>query len=98
MVKYPQQLDGDADLFEVKNEVDDIMAEHHNALKEAVKALEAKVGVDLSAISTSLDYIVSQLAVKSQPPSGYHKVYEIYGQKEGEKYHPIIIYETEPEQ
>ena len=78
MAKFPQELDGDAELYAVQNDTDSVLAEHHNALKEAIKALEEKVGVDLSAVTTSLDYIVKQLTVKSEPPSGMYKVTNIY--------------------
>lgn len=98
MAKFPEGLDGDIELYHVENEVDDILAEHHNALKDAIKALEAKVGVDLSAVQTSLDYIVNQLAVKSQPPIGFHKIYEVYAKKIGDKYHLVMVVETEPEE
>jgi len=97
MSKFPQELDTDIELYEVENAVDDILAEHHNVLKEAIKKIEAKLGIDMSEVRTSLDYIVKQLAIKSIPPSGFHKVYEIYGRKTDAKYRPIIIYESEPE-
>jgi len=97
VIKFPQELDSDEELHQVEDEVDDILAAHHNALKEAIKALEVKVGIDLSAVETSLDYIIKQLAVKSDPPTGYHKVYGLYAKKTGDKYHPVIEVETEPE-
>ena len=33
----------------------------------------------------------------SNPPSGFHRVYNIYLQKTGGKYHPIFIVEDIPE-
>ena len=78
MTNYPTSLDTDVELYEVQNDVDDVLAAHHNALKEAIKALQEKVGIDLSAVETSLDYIINNMVVKCDPPSGKNKVVNLY--------------------
>ena len=40
------------------NNVDDVMAEHVNKLQDAVTDLEAKLGIDSSAVATSIDYFL----------------------------------------
>ena len=81
--KFPSQLDTDAELHKVTDEVDDVLAAHHNALAEAVKAIEVKIGVDGSAIVETLDYILKQLAVRSDPPSGGQRVVNLYVNADG---------------
>ncbi len=53
---FPTGLDTDTELFLVVNDVTDIKAEHHNNIKDAVLALEAKVGITSSAVTTSIDH------------------------------------------
>lgn len=53
---FPTALDDDASLLNVADNVDSIVASHHNNLKEAVKAIEAKVGIYNSGSPTSLDF------------------------------------------
>ena len=72
---YPTSLDS----FTTKVDgVDYPKASHINSLQTAVEALEAKVGVDSSAVATSLDYIIKNniypigsvyIAVVSTDPS-----------------------------
>lgn len=52
---FPTALDS---LGSVTDAVDDVDDDHVNDLRRAVEALEAKVGVDSSAVTTSLDYLV----------------------------------------
>jgi hypothetical protein len=54
---FPAALDDNTTLFELQTG-DVYIASHHNNPKDAILALEAKVGVDGSAITTSLDYLV----------------------------------------
>lgn len=61
-INFPGSLDSNATLYLVVDNVDYVLATHHNAVKDACLALEAKVGADASAVPTSLDYIVNHLA------------------------------------
>ena len=81
--KFPAQLDTDAELHKVVDGVDDVLAKHHNALAAAVKVIEEKLGVDGSAIVESFDYILKQLAVKSDPPDGSRRVVNLYVNEAG---------------
>jgi len=83
--KFPAQLDTDAELHKVADDVDEVLAAHHNALAEAVKAIEEKIGVDGSAIVESFDYILKQLAIKSVPPEGDYRVTNIYVKAQNRK-------------
>jgi hypothetical protein len=56
-VNFPATLDDNTTLFSLANG-DVYIAQHHNNPKDAILALEAKVGVDSSAVTTSLDYLV----------------------------------------
>jgi len=56
---YPTALDDDASLYDVTNNVTAIDAAHHNNIKEAVKAIERRIGVIGSASPTALDYQLS---------------------------------------
>lgn len=53
---FPTGLDDDSSLGDVTDGVSTLQAVHHNNLKEAIKALEAKVGILGSGAATSLDY------------------------------------------
>jgi len=53
---FPTGLDDDSSLGDVTDTVSALQASDHNNLKEAVKALEAKVGIFSSAAPTTLDY------------------------------------------
>ncbi|KPL27889.1 MAG: hypothetical protein AMJ72_06365 [Acidithiobacillales bacterium SM1_46] len=55
---FPTSLDS----YSTKTDnVDDVMAGHPNDLQDAVEALEAKVGVDGSAVTTSHDYKLAHI-------------------------------------
>jgi hypothetical protein len=65
---YPITLDN----FTPKvDNTDDVMAADVNELQTAIEALETKVGVDSSAVETSLDYKISQLESGKQDALGY---------------------------
>ena len=53
---FPTGLDDDTSLLDVTDGVSTLQAVHHNNMKEAIKALEAKVGIRNSAVASSLDY------------------------------------------
>jgi hypothetical protein len=53
---YPTALDDDTSLLDVTDGVSTLVAAHHNNIKEAVKALEARVGVIGSTSPTSIEY------------------------------------------
>lgn len=60
-VNFPSALDDDTTLFNVANgQV--YIAQMHNNPKDAILALEAKVGADGSSVVTSLDYLVKNVA------------------------------------
>lgn len=63
-VNYPTSLDSNTTLYLTTNGTDYPQDVHHNALKNAVLALEAKVGITNSAVSTSLDYAVNNKLAK----------------------------------
>jgi hypothetical protein len=52
---FPTTLDDDTSLLDVTDGVTTLIAAHHNNIKEAVKALEKKVGVEQTTSATSLD-------------------------------------------
>jgi hypothetical protein len=56
MSNFPTTLDDDTSLHLVADGVDAITAAHHNDLKDAIKAVEAKVGIYNTGTPTSLDY------------------------------------------
>lgn len=62
---FPTGLDDDSSLYDVTDAVSTLQAAHHNNLKEAVKAIEAKVGVHLTSSPTALDYRIGH-------PTGGH--------------------------
>lgn len=53
---FPTALDDDSSLYQVVNGVSAPLAEHHNNTKDALKALEAKVGIFNTSVPTSIDY------------------------------------------
>lgn len=63
---FPTALDDDVSLYDVVDGVTSMVAAHHNNLKEAVKALEARVGILASGAPTSLDYRIGN-------PTGGHQ-------------------------
>jgi hypothetical protein len=56
---FPTSLDDDTSLLDVTDGVSALVAAHHNNIKEAVKALEARVGIIGSTSATSLEYRLS---------------------------------------
>jgi hypothetical protein len=57
VINFPATLDDNTTLFQVNTE-DVITNTHHNNLKDAVVALETKVGVDSSGVTTTLEYLL----------------------------------------
>lgn len=57
-INYPTSLDDDTSLYTVVDNTNDVLAAHHNILRDAVKALESKVGVDSSSANTTIDYFL----------------------------------------
>lgn len=53
---YPTALDDDSSLYAVVDGVTVPIAAHHNNPKDAIKAIEAKIGIYNSGAATSLDY------------------------------------------
>lgn len=53
---FPGSLDTDGSLYDVTDGVSYPQAAHHNNIKEAVKAIEAKLGINNTAVATSIDY------------------------------------------
>jgi len=58
---FPTSLDSYATLVD---NVDDVLAAHPNNRGDAIEAIEAKVGVDGSAVTTSHDFLVTNLPVQ----------------------------------
>lgn len=63
---YPTTLDS----FTTKNSGDTIAESHVNSLQTAVVAIETKLGVDSSAVTTTLDYLVK--STSSSNPGHKH--------------------------
>jgi len=60
---FPTGLDS----YSVKvDNVDDVLAQHINDLQDAIEAIEAKVGVDGSTVSSSHDYKLRHLPAQEQ--------------------------------
>lgn len=53
---FPTAVDDDTSLYDVTDTVTSIVAAHHNNIKEAVKKMQAKMGIYNTAAPTSLDY------------------------------------------
>lgn len=53
---FPTSLDDDSSLYDVVDGVTSVTAAQHNNLKEAIKAIEAKIGIYGSGAPTSLDF------------------------------------------
>lgn len=56
---YPSALDSYSTLTD---NVDDVLASHANDRGDAIENLEAKVGIDSSSASTSLDYFLKHVS------------------------------------
>jgi hypothetical protein len=61
-MSYPTTIDS----FTTKGSGDTISETHVNALQTAVVALENKVGADSSAVTTSVDYLLTHLPAQAQ--------------------------------
>ena len=75
-VTFPTTLDS----FTDRNSGDTISEDHMNDVQDAIELLEAKVGINTSAVDTSLDYKVNNFFVESTtkiffsqatPPTGW---------------------------
>lgn len=53
---YPTALDNDSSLVDVQDGVSSLQAVHHNNLKEAIKEMQAKIGINHTNVPTSLDF------------------------------------------
>lgn len=67
---FPTSLDSYATLVD---NTDDVLAAIPNNHADAIEALEAKVGIDSSAVVTSLDYLLK--SASSVDPGHLHSVY-----------------------
>ena len=67
---FPTSLDSYATLVD---NTDDVLAAIPNNHADAIEALEAKVGVDSSAVATSIDYLLK--SASSVDPGHLHSVY-----------------------
>lgn len=56
ITNFPTALDTNSELFEVTDVVSSLQAAHHNNMAAAIKAIEAKVGIDNTGVPTALDY------------------------------------------
>lgn len=63
---FPTSLDDNSSLHDVSDGVSTLQAAHHNNMKEAIKAVQAKVGIDFTSVPTSLDYRIGN-------PTGGHR-------------------------
>jgi len=67
---FPASLDS----FVAKvDNTDDVLAAHMNLVQTAIESIEAKLGVDSSAVATSLDYLLK--SASSVDPGHLHSVY-----------------------
>lgn len=69
MVNYPTSLDNDSTLYLVADNVDDYLAVHHNALKDAVIALETAVG-----ITSAFNFAVASHAMSTHSDIGSYNI------------------------
>lgn len=56
ITNFPTALDDNSSLIDVSDGVSSLQAAHHNNLKEAIKAIQSKVGINLTSDPASLDY------------------------------------------
>lgn len=56
MSNFPTALDTNTELYEVTDGVTTVQAAHHNSIKDAVIAIEQKLGIYSTAEPTSIDY------------------------------------------
>lgn len=55
VTNYPTALDNDSSLGDVTDGVSTLLDEHHNNPKEAIKAIEAKLGIYATDVATTID-------------------------------------------
>lgn len=84
-IKFPIDLDSDLELHLVVAGITDVIAGHHNTLKNAIQAIEKKLGKDNSTDINTIDYIVKEKTIKSEPPIGKYKVTNLYVDPENGK-------------
>lgn len=53
---FPTALDDDTSLFDVTDGTSTLQGAHHNNIKEAIKAIQRKIGIYLTDAPTALDY------------------------------------------
>lgn len=56
ITNFPTALDDNSSLIDVSDGVSSLQAAHHNNLKEAIRAVQSKVGINLTSDPASLDY------------------------------------------
>jgi len=66
------------------------------------KIVHTNVGTGIETLDEWMGQDIHELAeggkiVISEPPSGFHKIYNIYAKKTGDIYHLMMVVETEPE-
>jgi len=66
---YPTTLDSFATLID---NVDDVLASHPNDRATAIEAIESKLGIDSSAVATSIDYLLKN--ANSEDPGHTHSL------------------------
>lgn len=68
---FPSTLDN---FTEVVDNVDDVMAADINELQAAIEAIEAKLGVDGSAVTDSVDYKLTQRELLSNKATNFSTI------------------------
>lgn len=53
---FPVSLDDDTSLYDVSDGTSTLQAAHHNNMKEAIKKIEAAIGVRGTSVATSIEY------------------------------------------
>lgn len=84
---FPTALDDDTSLHDVTDSVTQVLAAHHNNTKEAVKAIEAKLGIFNTSAPTALDYRLGN-------PTGAHKHDGASGH--GPRINPTTLFSQHP--
>ena len=73
------------------------MPSHAEISRRTISILEGQVGSAAGAIAQAIGFYVGNVVFTSSPPSGYHKIYNIWAKKVGGTYQLVIDVETEPE-
>jgi len=53
---FPTAIDDNSSLYDVADGVNNVLAAHHNNPKEAIKAIEAKLGINQTTDANSIDF------------------------------------------